>query len=60
MRIPGIAKNLVNGREVTAHVYEYTTQVSLDSDLKFKGAEIADAVTVGNLVEKIRVKLPAG
>ncbi|KAK5004622.1 Chitin synthase, class 2, partial [Cryomyces antarcticus] len=26
-------------REVTAHVYEYTTQVSLDSDLKFKGAE---------------------
>nr|POE87996.1 chitin synthase a [Quercus suber] len=35
----GIAKNLVNQREVTAHVYEYTTQVSLDSDLKFKGAE---------------------
>jgi chitin synthase len=35
----GIAKNLVNGRPVKAHVYEYTTQVSLDSDLKFKGAE---------------------
>lgn len=35
----GIAKNLVNGRQVTAHVYEYTTQVSLDSDMKFKGAE---------------------
>lgn len=35
----GIAKNLVNGRQVTAHVYEYTTQVSLDADLKFKGAE---------------------
>jgi chitin synthase len=35
----GIAKNLVNGRPVHAHVYEYTTQVSLDSDLKFKGAE---------------------
>ena len=35
----GIAKNLVNKREVTAHVYEYTTQVSLDDDLKFKGAE---------------------
>ncbi|GAB7354273.1 hypothetical protein MBLNU459_g4801t2 [Dothideomycetes sp. NU459] len=35
----GIAKNLVNQREVTGHVYEYTTQVSLDSDLKFKGAE---------------------
>ncbi|KAF2138061.1 glycosyltransferase family 2 protein [Aplosporella prunicola CBS 121167] len=35
----GIAKNLVNNKEVTAHVYEYTTQVSLDSDLRFKGAE---------------------
>lgn len=35
----GIAKNLVNGRQVTAHVYEYTTQVSLDSDMRFKGAE---------------------
>jgi chitin synthase len=35
----GIAKNSVNAREVTAHVYEYTTQVSLDADLKFKGAE---------------------
>ncbi|KAK5699146.1 Chitin synthase, class 2 [Elasticomyces elasticus] len=35
----GIAKNLVNSREVTAHVYEYTTQVSLDADLRFKGAE---------------------
>jgi len=35
----GIAKNLVNGAEVKAHLYEYTTQVSLDSDLKFKGAE---------------------
>ena len=28
------SKNLVNQREVTAHVYEYTTQVSLDADLK--------------------------
>ncbi|KAK9235690.1 chitin synthase-domain-containing protein [Lipomyces kononenkoae] len=35
----GIAKNLVNGKEVKAHLYEYTTQISLDSDLKFKGAE---------------------
>ncbi|KAL0254411.1 Chitin synthase, class 2 [Diplodia seriata] len=35
----GIAKNTVNDKEVTAHVYEYTTQVSLDSDLRFKGAE---------------------
>jgi len=35
----GIAKNQVNQKEVSAHVYEYTTQVSLDADLKFKGAE---------------------
>ncbi|KAL9057257.1 MAG: hypothetical protein Q9162_002461 [Coniocarpon cinnabarinum] len=35
----GIAKNLVNSRPVTAHMYEYTTQVSLDGDLRFKGAE---------------------
>jgi acyl carrier protein len=28
--------------------------------VKFKGAEIADAVTVANLVEKIRAKLSAG
>ena len=35
----GIAKNLVNQKEVTAHVYEYTSQVSLDPELKFKGAE---------------------
>ncbi|ODH46406.1 chitin synthase 2 [Paracoccidioides brasiliensis] len=35
----GIAKNVVNQKPVNAHVYEYTTQVSLDPDLKFKGAE---------------------
>ncbi|KAE8371946.1 chitin synthase-domain-containing protein [Aspergillus bertholletiae] len=35
----GIAKNIVNQKQVNAHVYEYTTQVSLDPDLKFKGAE---------------------
>lgn len=35
----GIAKNIVNKKEVNAHVYEYTTQVSLDADMKFKGAE---------------------
>ncbi|KAK9454278.1 chitin synthase-domain-containing protein [Dipodascopsis uninucleata] len=35
----GIAKNRVNSKEVKAHIYEYTTQISLDADLKFKGAE---------------------
>ena len=35
----GIAKNVVNQKQVRAHIYEYTTQVSLDPELKFKGAE---------------------
>lgn len=35
----GIAKNYVNGNEVQAHIFEYTTQVSLDGDLRFQGAE---------------------
>ncbi|KAK9472580.1 chitin synthase-domain-containing protein [Dipodascopsis tothii] len=35
----GIAKNYVNGKEVKAHLYEYTTQISVDSDLMFRGAE---------------------
>jgi chitin synthase len=35
----GVAKNVVNGKQVEAHVYEYTTQLSIDSNLQFKGAE---------------------
>lgn len=35
----GIAKSFVNGNPVKAHIFEYTTQVSLGSDLKFQGAE---------------------
>ncbi|KAF2762906.1 putative chitin synthase [Pseudovirgaria hyperparasitica] len=55
----GIAKNLVNQREVKAHVYEYTTQVSLDSDLKFKGAEkgIVPCQLIFCLKEKNQKKL---
>ena len=55
----GIAKNLVNQREVTAHVYEYTTQVSLDQDLKFKGAEkgIVPCQIIFCLKEKNQKKL---
>lgn len=55
----GIAKNLVNQREVTAHVYEYTSQVSLDSDLKFKGAEkgIVPCQIIFCLKEKNQKKL---
>ncbi|KAL9099497.1 MAG: hypothetical protein Q9163_005013 [Psora crenata] len=55
----GIAKNMVNQREVTAHVYEYTTQVSLDADLKFKGAEkgIVPCQMIFCLKEKNQKKL---
>ncbi|CAO3669386.1 unnamed protein product [Umbelopsis vinacea] len=35
----GVAKNKVKGKEVTAHIYEYTTQLSVDSTMKFKGAD---------------------
>lgn len=35
----GIAKNYVNGVEVKAHIFEYTTQVSIDPELRFQGAE---------------------
>lgn len=35
----GIAKSYVNSKEVKAHLFEYTTQVSIDTDLKFQGAE---------------------
>ncbi|KAK0529402.1 Chitin synthase, class 3 [Tilletia horrida] len=35
----GVAKNMVNGKVVQAHLYEYTTQLSIDSNLQFKGAE---------------------
>ncbi|PSK34065.1 hypothetical protein B9Z65_8391 [Elsinoe australis] len=55
----GIAKNLVNQREVEAHMYEYTTQVSLDADLKFKGAEkgIVPCQMIFCLKEKNQKKL---
>jgi chitin synthase len=57
--LDGIAKNKVNQKEVTAHVYEYTTQVSLDSDLKFKGAEkgIVPCQMIFCLKEKNQKKL---
>ena len=30
----GVAKNIINGKEVLAHVFEYTTQLAIDEDLK--------------------------
>ncbi|KAI8367233.1 chitin synthase 1 [Choanephora cucurbitarum] len=35
----GIAKNMVNDKPVQAHLFEYTTQVSVDADMKIRGAE---------------------
>ncbi|CEH18035.1 glycosyltransferase family 2 protein [Ceraceosorus bombacis] len=35
----GVGKNVVNGKPVTAHIYEYTTQLSVDPSLKFRGRE---------------------
>ncbi|KAI9314902.1 chitin synthase 2 [Dichotomocladium elegans] len=35
----GVAKNIVGDKAVTAHIYEYTTQLSVDPDMKFKTAD---------------------
>ncbi|EPQ26218.1 uncharacterized protein PFL1_06153 [Pseudozyma flocculosa PF-1] len=35
----GVGKNVVNGKPVTAHIYEYTAQLSIDPDLRFRGRE---------------------
>lgn len=32
----GIAKNAVNGKPVAAHIFEYTTQMSIDPSLQFR------------------------
>ncbi|KIK24230.1 glycosyltransferase family 2 protein [Pisolithus microcarpus 441] len=35
----GIAKSTVNGRPVIAHIYEYTTQISVSPSMEIEGAE---------------------
>ncbi|KAI7860439.1 chitin synthase 1 [Circinella umbellata] len=35
----GVAKNMVNEKPVKAHLYEYTAQLSVDPEMKIKGAE---------------------
>ncbi|CAL1713774.1 unnamed protein product [Somion occarium] len=35
----GVAKNIVNGKPVTAHIYEYTAQISVSPSMKIEGAE---------------------
>jgi chitin synthase len=32
-------QNVVNGKPVTAHIYEYTTQISVSPSMKIEGAE---------------------
>jgi chitin synthase len=34
----GVAKNAVNGKPVSAHIFEYTTQISIDPSLQFRYA----------------------
>ncbi|KIO23871.1 glycosyltransferase family 2 protein [Tulasnella calospora MUT 4182] len=35
----GVAKNVVNKKPVTAHIYEYTTQVTVTPELRLHGSE---------------------
>ena len=35
----GVAKNIINGKQVLAHVFEYTTQLAISEDLKPKTGE---------------------
>ncbi|KAF8551876.1 glycosyltransferase family 2 protein [Imleria badia] len=35
----GIAKHVVDGKPVTAHIYEYTTQISISPSMRIEGAE---------------------
>ncbi|KAF9999747.1 Chitin synthase, class 2 [Entomortierella chlamydospora] len=35
----GVAKDTVAGKPVTAHIYEYTSQIVVDQDLKTRGAD---------------------
>lgn len=35
----GVAKNTVAGKPVTAHIYEYTTQLSINPDLQVRTAQ---------------------
>ncbi|KAI8344545.1 chitin synthase 1 [Chlamydoabsidia padenii] len=35
----GLAKNIVGDKPVTAHIYEHTTQISIDPEMKIKSAD---------------------
>ncbi|CAI8500435.1 unnamed protein product [Pichia kudriavzevii] len=53
----GIAKSFVNQKEVKAHIFEYTTQVSVDENLKINGGKITPAQVVFCLKEKNAKKI---
>ena len=36
----GVAKNSVNEKPVTAHIFEYTTQISIDAQLQFRYTQL--------------------
>ncbi|KAI1301154.1 Chitin synthase, class 1 [Mortierella claussenii] len=42
----GVAKREVNGKEVQAHIYEYTTQVTIDPRMKIVESKTSDYVPV--------------
>ncbi|KAF9962189.1 Chitin synthase, class 1 [Mortierella alpina] len=42
----GVAKREVNGKEVQAHIYEYTTQVTIDPSMKIVESKTSDYVPV--------------
>ncbi|KAG0365075.1 Chitin synthase, class 1 [Gamsiella multidivaricata] len=42
----GVAKREVNGKEVQAHIYEYTTQVTIDPKMKIVESKDSDYVPV--------------
>ncbi|KAI9254674.1 chitin synthase 1 [Sporodiniella umbellata] len=55
----GIAKNMVGDKPVKAHIYEYTTQISIDSEMNIKGSNkgIVPVQTLFCLKEKNAKKI---
>jgi chitin synthase len=55
----GISQNSVNGKPVSAHIYEYTTQIVVDTELKIRGADsgLVPVQTIFCLKEKNAKKL---
>lgn len=52
----GVAKNIVNGKEVTGHLYEFTTQLSMRPDMTLKDPEKMVPVQVLFLMKEKNAK----